>query len=107
MRPWCTALHSLSVTFSGDQNMSPEEKAALINSTKSPISFLSKLGQSIAISRKRNPKVRTEINQSNGFYKALFTSAVGKAQWPGLMAHYITVSGLIPFNTDYCVSVMF
>lgn len=37
--------------------MSPEEKAALISSTKSPISFLSKLGQSIAISRKRNPKV--------------------------------------------------
>lgn len=37
--------------------MSPEEKVALINSTKSPISFLSKLGQSIAISRKRNPKV--------------------------------------------------
>uniref|UniRef100_A0A673WSU5 F-actin monooxygenase n=1 Tax=Salmo trutta TaxID=8032 RepID=A0A673WSU5_SALTR len=58
----------------------PEEKAALINSTKSPISFLSKLGQSIAISRKRNPKVRTEINQSNGFYKALFTSAVGKEE---------------------------
>ncbi|XP_071199936.1 protein-methionine sulfoxide oxidase mical3a-like isoform X4 [Salvelinus alpinus] len=44
----------------GDQNMSPEEKAALINSTKSPISFLSKLGQSIAISRKRNPKDKKE-----------------------------------------------
>ncbi|CAJ1057200.1 protein-methionine sulfoxide oxidase mical3a isoform X14 [Xyrichtys novacula] len=41
-----------------NQNLSPEEKAALIASTKSPISFLSKLGQSIAISRKRNPKVR-------------------------------------------------
>uniref|UniRef100_A0A673ZSL7 F-actin monooxygenase n=1 Tax=Salmo trutta TaxID=8032 RepID=A0A673ZSL7_SALTR len=41
-------------------NMSPEEKAALINSTKSPISFLSKLGQSIAISRKRNPKDKKE-----------------------------------------------
>ncbi|CAJ1057202.1 protein-methionine sulfoxide oxidase mical3a isoform X10 [Xyrichtys novacula] len=39
-----------------NQNLSPEEKAALIASTKSPISFLSKLGQSIAISRKRNPK---------------------------------------------------
>uniref|UniRef100_A0A8C7M8N6 F-actin monooxygenase n=1 Tax=Oncorhynchus kisutch TaxID=8019 RepID=A0A8C7M8N6_ONCKI len=38
----------------------PEEKAALINSTKSPISFLSKLGQSIAISRKRNPKDKKE-----------------------------------------------
>uniref|UniRef100_A0A8K9XFD6 F-actin monooxygenase n=1 Tax=Oncorhynchus mykiss TaxID=8022 RepID=A0A8K9XFD6_ONCMY len=43
-----------------DTNMSPEEKAALINSTKSPISFLSKLGQSIAISRKRNPKDKKE-----------------------------------------------
>lgn len=41
--------------------MSPEEKAALIASTKSPISLLSKLGQSIAISRKRNPKVCEEL----------------------------------------------
>lgn len=40
-----------------NHNLSPEEKAALIASTKSPISLLSKLGQSIAISRKRNPKV--------------------------------------------------
>lgn len=36
---------------SDNHNLSPEEKAALIASTKSPISFLSKL------SRKRNPKV--------------------------------------------------
>ncbi|XP_005930406.1 protein-methionine sulfoxide oxidase mical3a isoform X12 [Haplochromis burtoni] len=43
-----------------NQNLSPEEKAALISSTKSPISFLSKLGQSIAISRKRNPKDKKE-----------------------------------------------
>ncbi|XDV29057.1 hypothetical protein PO909_032236 [Leuciscus waleckii] len=43
-----------------NHNMSPEEKAALIASTKSPISFLSKLGQSIAISRKRNPKDKKE-----------------------------------------------
>ncbi|KAI3371569.1 hypothetical protein L3Q82_024136 [Scortum barcoo] len=33
-----------------NHNLSPEEKAALVSSTKSPISFLSKLGQSIAIS---------------------------------------------------------
>uniref|UniRef100_A0A3Q1K3U1 F-actin monooxygenase n=1 Tax=Anabas testudineus TaxID=64144 RepID=A0A3Q1K3U1_ANATE len=38
----------------------PEDKAALIASTKSPISFLSKLGHSIAISRKRNPKDKKE-----------------------------------------------
>uniref|UniRef100_A0A7N8WNY6 F-actin monooxygenase n=1 Tax=Mastacembelus armatus TaxID=205130 RepID=A0A7N8WNY6_9TELE len=43
-----------------NHSLSPEEKAALIASTKSPISFLSKLGQSIAISRKRNPKDKKE-----------------------------------------------
>ncbi|KAM8892776.1 protein-methionine sulfoxide oxidase mical3a isoform 15-T23 [Spinachia spinachia] len=43
-----------------NHNLSPEEKAALMSSTKSPISFLSKLGQSIAISRKRNPKDKKE-----------------------------------------------
>ncbi|KAM9815268.1 protein-methionine sulfoxide oxidase mical3a isoform X18 [Syngnathus typhle] len=42
------------------QNLSPEDKAALMASTKSPISFFSKLGQSIAISRKRNPKDKKE-----------------------------------------------
>ncbi|XP_061677397.1 protein-methionine sulfoxide oxidase mical3a isoform X2 [Syngnathoides biaculeatus] len=43
-----------------NQNLSPEEKVALMASTISPISFLSKLGQSIAISRKRNPKDKKE-----------------------------------------------
>uniref|UniRef100_A0AAY4DUM0 F-actin monooxygenase n=1 Tax=Denticeps clupeoides TaxID=299321 RepID=A0AAY4DUM0_9TELE len=42
----------------GETFLSPEEKAALVS--KSPISFLSKLGQSIAISRKRNPKDKKE-----------------------------------------------
>ncbi|XP_015208646.2 protein-methionine sulfoxide oxidase mical3a isoform X24 [Lepisosteus oculatus] len=41
-----------------NHNLSPEDKAALITNTKSPISFLSKLGQSI--SRKRNPKDKKE-----------------------------------------------
>uniref|UniRef100_A0A3Q4HEB0 F-actin monooxygenase n=1 Tax=Neolamprologus brichardi TaxID=32507 RepID=A0A3Q4HEB0_NEOBR len=50
--------HFYSVIFFWET--SPEEKAALISSTKSPISFLSKLGQSIAISRKRNPKDKKE-----------------------------------------------
>lgn len=45
-----------SFGFSENNNLSPEDKAALIASTKSPISFLSKLGQSIT--RKRNPKVQ-------------------------------------------------
>ncbi|MGH0149185.1 UNVERIFIED_CONTAM: hypothetical protein FKN15_032705 [Acipenser sinensis] len=41
-----------------NHNLSLEDKAALISNTKSPISFLSKLGQSI--SRKRNPKDKKE-----------------------------------------------
>ncbi|XP_077372737.1 protein-methionine sulfoxide oxidase mical3a isoform X10 [Festucalex cinctus] len=48
-----------------NQNLSPEDKAALMASTKSPISFLSKLGQSIAISRKRNPKDKKEKDVDN------------------------------------------
>uniref|UniRef100_A0A8C2U7J2 F-actin monooxygenase n=1 Tax=Coturnix japonica TaxID=93934 RepID=A0A8C2U7J2_COTJA len=48
-------------TISSSVDLNAEEKAALIASTKSPISFLSKLGQSI--SRKRTPKV-TDIPRS-------------------------------------------
>uniref|UniRef100_A0A672G781 F-actin monooxygenase n=1 Tax=Salarias fasciatus TaxID=181472 RepID=A0A672G781_SALFA len=51
----------------------PEDKAALIASTKSPISFLSKLGQSIAISRKRNPKDKKE-KDADGLGKRRKTS---------------------------------
>ncbi|KAG8438748.1 hypothetical protein GDO86_005081 [Hymenochirus boettgeri] len=43
---------------SEDANPNTDEKAALIASTKSPISFLSKLGQTI--SRKRTPKDKKE-----------------------------------------------
>nr|XP_054589636.1 protein-methionine sulfoxide oxidase mical3a isoform X10 [Nothobranchius furzeri] len=56
-----------------NHNLSPEEKAALISSTKSPISFLSKLGQSIAISRKRNPKDKKE-KDADGLGKRRKTS---------------------------------
>ncbi|XP_045552960.1 protein-methionine sulfoxide oxidase mical3a isoform X1 [Salmo salar] len=63
----------------GDQNMSPEEKAALINSTKSPISFLSKLGQSIAISRKRNPKDKKE-KEVDGLGKRRKTSQADNSE---------------------------
>ncbi|XP_029455700.1 F-actin-monooxygenase MICAL3 isoform X16 [Rhinatrema bivittatum] len=46
-------------TFSGENtSLNVDEKAALIASTKSPISFLSKLGQTI--SRKRTPKDKKE-----------------------------------------------
>uniref|UniRef100_A0A671SET5 F-actin monooxygenase n=1 Tax=Sinocyclocheilus anshuiensis TaxID=1608454 RepID=A0A671SET5_9TELE len=57
----------------------PEEKAALIASTKSPISFLSKLGQSIAISRKRNPKDKKE-KELDGLGKRRKTSQAGQSE---------------------------
>ncbi|XP_016386292.1 protein-methionine sulfoxide oxidase mical3a [Sinocyclocheilus rhinocerous] len=62
-----------------NHNLSPEEKAALIASTKSPISFLSKLGQSIAISRKRNPKDKKE-KELDGLGKRRKTSQTGQSE---------------------------
>ncbi|NXA50779.1 MICA3 monooxygenase, partial [Nothocercus julius] len=47
-----------TIPSSDNLDLNAEEKAALIASTKSPISFLSKLGQSI--SRKRTPKDKKE-----------------------------------------------
>ncbi|XP_074861722.1 F-actin-monooxygenase MICAL3 isoform X15 [Carettochelys insculpta] len=47
-----------SIPSSENLDLNAEERAALIASTKSPISFLSKLGQSI--SRKRTPKDKKE-----------------------------------------------
>ncbi|XP_059582510.1 F-actin-monooxygenase MICAL3 isoform X3 [Alligator mississippiensis] len=47
-----------TIPSSDNLDLNAEEKAALIASTKSPISFLSKLGQSI--SRKRMPKDKKE-----------------------------------------------
>ncbi|XP_032045307.1 F-actin-monooxygenase MICAL3 isoform X6 [Aythya fuligula] len=47
-----------TIPSSDSVDLNAEEKAALIASTKSPISFLSKLGQSI--SRKRTPKDKKE-----------------------------------------------
>ncbi|KAF1560653.1 UNVERIFIED_CONTAM: [F-actin]-monooxygenase MICAL3, partial [Eudyptes pachyrhynchus] len=47
-----------TIPSSDSLDLNSEEKAALIASTKSPISFLSKLGQSI--SRKRTPKDKKE-----------------------------------------------
>ncbi|KAF7698949.1 hypothetical protein HF521_003691 [Silurus meridionalis] len=62
-----------------NHNLSPEEKAALIASTKSPISFLSKLGQSINISRKRNPKDKKE-KDLDGLGKRRKTSQTGHSE---------------------------
>uniref|UniRef100_A0A8B9KT01 F-actin monooxygenase n=1 Tax=Astyanax mexicanus TaxID=7994 RepID=A0A8B9KT01_ASTMX len=61
----------------------PEEKAALIASTKSPISFLSKLGQSINISRKRNPKDKKE-KEMDGVGKRRKTSQAGQSEDQGV-----------------------
>ncbi|XP_036373695.1 protein-methionine sulfoxide oxidase mical3a-like isoform X4 [Megalops cyprinoides] len=60
-----------------NQNLSPEEKSALMASTKSPISFLSKLGQSI--SRKRNPKDKKE-KDVEGVGKRRKTSQSGQSE---------------------------
>ncbi|CAL8323519.1 unnamed protein product, partial [Gadus morhua 'NCC'] len=60
-------------------NLSPEDKTALIASTKSPISFLSKLGQSIAISRKRNPKDKKE-KETDGLGKRRKTIQAGNSE---------------------------
>ncbi|XP_042631467.1 protein-methionine sulfoxide oxidase mical3a isoform X5 [Cyprinus carpio] len=62
-----------------NHNLSPEEKAVLIASTKSPISFFSKLGQSIAISRKRNPKDKKE-KELDGLGKRRKTSQAGQSE---------------------------
>lgn len=52
--------HPQGCPFSTDAlELNAEERAILIASTKSPISFLSKLGQTI--SRKRSPKVRGRV----------------------------------------------
>lgn len=45
--------------FTDALDLNAEEKVVLIASTKSPISFLSKLGQTI--SRKRSPKVNRRV----------------------------------------------
>lgn len=63
-----------SLTDSLDLNA--EEKAALIASTKSPISFLSKLGQSI--SRKRTPKVTRHSPGNSCVWQAAVRAVVLK-----------------------------
>ncbi|XP_028813342.1 protein-methionine sulfoxide oxidase mical3a isoform X25 [Denticeps clupeoides] len=65
--------------------LSPEEKAALVS--KSPISFLSKLGQSIAISRKRNPKDKKE-KDVDGLGKRRKTSQAGQSEEEELQRGY-------------------
>ncbi|XP_076841796.1 protein-methionine sulfoxide oxidase mical3a isoform X11 [Brachyhypopomus gauderio] len=63
-----------------NHSLSPEEKAALMASTKSPISFLSKLGQNI--SRKRIPKEKKE-KELDGVGKRRKTSQPGQPEDDG------------------------
>ncbi|XP_061532830.1 protein-methionine sulfoxide oxidase mical3a isoform X18 [Phycodurus eques] len=78
------------------QNLSPEEKVALMASTKSPISFLSKLGQSIAISRKRIPKDKKEKDvDSLGKRRKTSQSEGGEASKAGREDTQATVPGLL------------
>ncbi|XP_059360957.1 protein-methionine sulfoxide oxidase mical3b-like isoform X5 [Carassius carassius] len=57
-------------------NLSSEEKAVLFSSTRSPISLLSKLGQSL--SRKRNPKDKKE-KETDSVGKRRRTSQTGQS----------------------------
>ncbi|XP_061631247.1 protein-methionine sulfoxide oxidase mical3a isoform X9 [Phyllopteryx taeniolatus] len=78
------------------QNLSPEEKVALMASTKSPISFLSKLGQSIAISRKRIPKDKKEKDvDSLGKRRKTSQSEEEEASKAGREDIQATVPGLL------------
>ncbi|XP_016412914.1 protein-methionine sulfoxide oxidase mical3b-like [Sinocyclocheilus rhinocerous] len=58
-------------------NLSSEEKAVLFSSTRSPISLLSKLGQSL--SRKRNPKDKKE-KEADSVGKRRRTSQTGQSE---------------------------
>ncbi|XP_052437386.1 protein-methionine sulfoxide oxidase mical3b isoform X8 [Carassius gibelio] len=58
-------------------NLSSEEKAVLFSSTRSPISLLSKLGQSL--SRKRNPKDKKE-KETDSVGKRRRTSQTGQSE---------------------------
>uniref|UniRef100_A0A3B4BUM9 F-actin monooxygenase n=1 Tax=Pygocentrus nattereri TaxID=42514 RepID=A0A3B4BUM9_PYGNA len=58
-------------------NLSPEERAALLSSTKSPMCLLNRLGQSL--SRKRNPKDKKE-KDADGVGKRRRTSQAGLSE---------------------------
>ncbi|XP_050963377.1 protein-methionine sulfoxide oxidase mical3b isoform X11 [Labeo rohita] len=77
---YLSQLHELlKDTAPASGNLSPEEKAVLFSSTRSPISLLSKLGQSL--SRKRNPKDKKEKEaDSVGNGKRRRTSQTGQSE---------------------------
>ncbi|XP_017554434.1 protein-methionine sulfoxide oxidase mical3b isoform X2 [Pygocentrus nattereri] len=59
------------------ESLSPEERAALLSSTKSPMCLLNRLGQSL--SRKRNPKDKKE-KDADGVGKRRRTSQAGLSE---------------------------
>ncbi|KAI4880300.1 hypothetical protein NFI96_031726, partial [Prochilodus magdalenae] len=81
---YLSQLHDLlkdTVPLSGEAaympNLSPEERAALLSSTKSPMCLLNRLGQSL--SRKRNPKDKKE-KDNDGVGKRRRTSQAGQSE---------------------------
>ncbi|KAK2892923.1 hypothetical protein Q8A67_012911 [Cirrhinus molitorella] len=75
---YLSQLHELlKDTAPASGNLSPEEKAVLFSSTRSPISLLSKLGQSL--SRKRNPKDKKE-KEADSVGKRRRTSQNGQSE---------------------------
>uniref|UniRef100_A0A8B9L4W1 F-actin monooxygenase n=1 Tax=Astyanax mexicanus TaxID=7994 RepID=A0A8B9L4W1_ASTMX len=76
---YLSQLHDLlkdTVPLSGE-DLSPEERAALLSSTKSPMCLLNRLGQSL--SRKRNPKDKKE-KDADGVGKRRRTSQAGLSE---------------------------
>ncbi|XP_053506001.1 protein-methionine sulfoxide oxidase mical3b [Ictalurus furcatus] len=74
---YLSQLHDLlKDTAPPSESLSAEERAALMSSTKSPLSLLNKLGQSL--SRKRNPKDKKE-KAADGVGKRRRTSQAGQS----------------------------
>ncbi|XP_045444506.1 F-actin-monooxygenase MICAL3 isoform X4 [Pipistrellus kuhlii] len=83
-------------------DLSAEEKAVLIASTKSPISFLSKLGQTI--SRKRSPKDKKE-KDLDGAGKRRKTNQSEEEEVPGVCRGRSTLVSTLPDRrTDVTLS---
>ncbi|XP_072529104.1 protein-methionine sulfoxide oxidase mical3b isoform X9 [Salminus brasiliensis] len=75
---YLSQLHDLlKDTVPLSESLSPEERAALLYSTKSPMCLLNRLGQSL--SRKRNPKDKKE-KDADGVGKRRRTSQAGQSE---------------------------
>ncbi|XP_022527577.2 protein-methionine sulfoxide oxidase mical3b isoform X13 [Astyanax mexicanus] len=75
---YLSQLHDLlKDTVPLSESLSPEERAALLSSTKSPMCLLNRLGQSL--SRKRNPKDKKE-KDADGVGKRRRTSQAGLSE---------------------------